>query len=163
MSNLQQNFWITDYGLGKSMDRVAKEASKAEKVALKAGAKVVKESIIQAVTAKGFKVNSKSSYNDRLVDAIRIGHINKQGKIIVHAWGTRKSGSGTFRLRFFESSKNRYQKTFKGKRLQNKRYVGNLSKYNGWFKSGFNASQGKVMPAMENALEKYIKRVWENG
>lgn len=174
-NNLEKNFWITDFGLGKSMQQVLKAADGAEKAALKAGARVVKESIKKAVSAKGFSVSSRNStyghrknimyqqhsYSDRLIDAVRVGHINKRGKITIHAWGTRKKDSGTYRLRFFESSKQRYQKNFKGKRLAKPRYIGSLSKYNGWFASGFNASKGNVQPAMEKALEKYINKIWD--
>ena len=45
-------------------------------------------------------------FSDRLIDAIRTSKIKNEGTgelhMKVHAMGSRKSGSGTFRARFFE-------------------------------------------------------------
>lgn len=156
------SFKITDYGLQDSLQNVLKKMEKAEKSALRKGANVMKKYVKRTVKSTGLEVTKKNpKYIDRLIDAVRVTK-PRNGAIKVHILGSRKSGSGTYRLRFFESSTDRYAKTWKGKKLKKKRYLGNLSKFNGFFMSGINSSKSETMEAMDKALEKYIEKAF-NG
>lgn len=155
-------FEIIDNGLEKSLKEVLKISERAEKAALKSGAGALKKGVRDKLKATKLKVNSKSSkYNDRLIDAVRSTKV-KNGEIKVHILGTRKSGSGTFRLRFFESPKTRYNVTRNGVKLKKKRKVGSLSKFNGFFASGINSSKSEAERRMDATLTKYIQKAW-NG
>lgn len=72
-------------------------------------------------TRKAFKIalpaatHRNPQYSDRLIDAIRKSRVKESStgilKTAVHAMGTTKSGSGTFRARFFETgTKERHHK-----------------------------------------------------
>lgn len=155
-------FRITDYSLHDSLENVLKTMSRAENSALRKGANVMKKSVKKAVKATGLNVTSKNSkYTDRLIDAIR-NTKPKDGYIKVHILGTKKTGSGTYRLRFFESPKVRYQTKVNGKNLKKKRKLGSLSDFNGFFSLGINSSQSETIQAMDLALEKYIEKAF-NG
>lgn len=160
----------TDYSLETSVNNVLKDAEKAEKAALRAGGNLLKNNIkkeVQTSIKNSTRRNStypkghKVSFIDRLIDAVRITKPH-DGYIKFHILGTKKKGSGTYRLRFFESAKERFQKKVNGKTLKTSRRLGNLGKFNGFFMRGVNASQGQLQPTMEAALEKYIKKAW-NG
>lgn len=158
MSNAK--FIIEDFGLHDSLQNVLKTMERAEKSALRKGASVQRKSVKDAVTATGLRVTSKNSnFTDRLIDAIRSSKPSN-GSIKTHILGTRKKGSGTYRLRFFESSKKRYQTKVNGKQLKKKRYLGTLSKYNGFFAAGINAAEPEAIKAMDLALEKYIEKAF---
>lgn len=154
----------TDLTLEKSLKEVMKVAERAEKSALRAGGQLIKKNVKEQVRTSipgSTKNNSGGIYFDRLIDAVRITK-PQNGFLKYHILGTKKKDSGTFRLRFFESARERYQTKIKGKKLKTKRYLGNLGKFNGFFARGVAASQGQLKPTMEAALEKYIKRAW-NG
>lgn len=79
--------------------------------AIKRDAKKAFKSKLPKASHKGGK------FSDRLIDAIRSSKIKNQGTgelhLKVHTMGTRKSGSGTFRARFFEGgTRNRTQKPY---------------------------------------------------
>lgn len=155
-------FEIIDNGLEMSLKQVLKISERAEKSALKAGANVMKKSVKDKLIATGVKVMQRNpKYNDRLIDAVRVTK-PRNGMIKVHILGTRKSKSGTYRLRFFESPKNRYNKKRHGTPLRTPRDVGSLSKYNGFFAAGVNASIPEVERKMDEAIAKYIEKAW-NG
>ena len=105
------SFKIVDNGHLMSLNELLKNASRAENAVLKAGANVVKKHVKKALVATKLDIYSTGKYNDRLIDALRVTK-PRNGEIKVHILGTRKSGSGTFRLRFFESDKTRYNKSF---------------------------------------------------
>ena len=102
--------------------------------------------------------NHNPKYTDTLQDAIRNTHT--EGDIItIHILGTRDSGSGTYRTRFFEGgtkSGTRYQKTRNGKRLKNKKFVGRLGAL-GFFSSAISSSGGEVMNAMQQAINEMME------
>lgn len=153
-------FRITDYTLHDSLENVLKVMERAEKSALKKGANVMKKSVKKAAKATGLNLTGKNpKYTDRLIDAIRSSK-PQDGYIKVHILGTKKTGSGTYRLRFFESSKVRYQTKVNGKTLKKKRKLGSLSDYNGFFAQGINTSQSDTVKAMDIALEKYIEKAF---
>ena len=161
MSNQAGITW-TDLTLGKRLNEVLKVSDRAEKAALRAGGNIIKKNIKEQVRTS-IKGSTKSSANfiDKLIDAVRITKPH-DGYIKYHILGTKKKGSGTYRLRFFESARDRYETKINGKTLKKKRFIGNLGKFNGFFARGVNTSQGSLQPAMQAALEKYINKAW-NG
>lgn len=101
--------------------------------------------------------NHNPKYTDTLQDAIRNTHT--EGDVItIHILGTRDSGSGTYRTRFFEGGTKegtRYQKTRNGKRLKKKKFVGRLGAL-GFFSSAVSSSGGEVMNAMQQAINEMM-------
>ena len=154
---------IVEDTLGRSIDEVTKVMSRAESSALRKGANVIKKNIRQAVKDSDFKSTTRNpKYNDRLIDAVRSGKV-KDGSIVVHIMGTQQSGSGTYRLRFFEGgTKERIQKSIKGKPLKKERKLSSIKAYK-FFSSGLNNSQSDVTKAMDEQLTKYIEKAWNNG
>lgn len=161
--NNQAGIRWTDYTLETRLQDILKDAEKAEKAALRAGGQLIKKNVKNEVgsTIPGSKKNNSGIFYDRLIDAVRITK-PYHGYIKYHILGTKKKGSGTFRLRFFESAKMRYQTKINGKPLKSKRKIGSLAKFNGFFARGVAASQSQLQPTMQAALEKYIKKAW-NG
>jgi hypothetical protein len=98
--------------------------------------------------------NHNPKYNDTLQDAIRFTH-TEGDEIIVHTMGTRESGSGTYRTRFFElgsKADQRYQKSFKGVPLKKKRYVGKLPSLK-FFSSAVASEASKAIQSMEQVID----------
>lgn len=142
----------------KSISWMESEAPKYFKRALTRGAIVLKDKTrqnLQSVLPASSNHNPK--YNDTLQDAIRNSKVSID-QVTVHILGTRDSGSGTYRTRFFEGgtkSGTRYQKTRNGKRLKNKKFVGRLGAL-GFFSSAISSSGGEVMNAMQQAINEMM-------
>jgi len=153
----------TDYTLETRLQDILKDAEKAEKAALRAGGQLIKRKVKKEVgsTIPGSKRNTSGTFMDKLIDAVRVTK-PQDGYVKYHILGVRSKKSGTFRLRFFESSKMRYQTKINGKPLKKKRKIGSLAKFNGFFARGVANSQSQLQPTMQAALEKYIKKAW-NG
>ena len=149
--------------LNRSIQDVLKVMSRAEQSALRKGANVIKKNTKQNLRSTGIKVKKPSDkYTDRLIDGVRTSKV-KDGSIVVHVMGTRKTGSGTFRLRFFEGgTRERYATTYKGHQLKKKRRLGHIKSYN-FFNSSLNSSQSDIINAMDVQLTKYIEKAWNNG
>ena len=102
------------------------EAPRYFKRALTRGAIVLKDRTrqnLQSVLPASSNHNPK--YNDTLQDAIRNSKVSID-HVTVHILGTRNSGSGTFRTRFFEGgtkSGTRYQKTRNGEKRWQKSFL----------------------------------------
>ncbi len=147
-------------------------AYKAKQSALRKGANVLKDAAKEGITQAGFSYNTKNShkrktqYNDALIDGIRVTGIKEDGNWVgVHILGSRASGSGTFRLRFFElGTKDRYVSTYKGKPLKKKKLIGKIDadKY-AFFESSVNGAQDAAAQAFQEQLDKYIQNAWNNG
>lgn len=106
--NISKNFSkAVIRGRRKGMNKVATEIKKTTK-------QLVKSSLPKAAS-------SNSKYSDKMIDAVRTTKYKEStlvGEAIagVHIMGTRKTGSGTFRLRFFEAgTSERFVKTHKRK------------------------------------------------
>ena len=153
----------TDYTLETRLQDILKDAEKAEKAALRAGGQLIKKNIRKEVgsTIPGSKRNTSGTFSDKLIDAVRVTK-PQDGYIKYHILGTRSPKSGTFRLRFFESAKMRYQTKINGIKLKKKKKIGSLAKFNGFFARGVANSQSQLQPTMQAALEKYINKAW-NG
>lgn len=149
---------FTDTSLFRATSASLKAYDRAEKKGLRTGANVVKKQIRKALGATGLKANSRGTYKDRLIDAIKSSGPKDDGTIKVHILGTKSKGSGTFRLRFFEYATKRYHR----KGLKKPRYIGKLDKYNGFFQQGWNAARSEALEKMASAFNKYIEDAWNN-
>lgn len=143
-----------------------KEIDKAIRKGMRKGLQQHRKQVISNLKTSIPKANKRNPlYSDRLVDAVKIRAKNdrdaESGVIIgkIHVMGSQKKGSGTFRTRFFEGgTKDRYQKTYKGRPLKKKRYIGKLdAKY--FFRSGQSGVQDTVSSEISNALIETIQRL----
>lgn len=143
-----------------------KEIDKAIRKGMRKGLQQHRKQVISNLKTSIPKANKRNPlYSDRLVDAVKIRAKNDRdsqtGVIIgkIHVMGSQKKGSGTFRTRFFEGgTKDRYQKTYKGRPLRKKRYIGKLdAKY--FFRSGQDGVQDTVSSEISNALIETIQRL----
>lgn len=150
-----------------------KQAKGAEDAALRAGARALKKEVKKEVIKTIPGATHKGKWKDTLVDAVRQSKPYRDRAAIsvylavshrsVNSSDSTSGKSGAFRLRFFESSKERYVKSYRGVKLKTPRKAGNLSKFNGFFDRGVTNGQSKIDPAMRQAFEKYINRLWTNG
>ena len=134
--------------------------TKEMKKALKTGITKAANSLRQA-TRKSLKTalpqsNVKSpKYNDKMTDAVRRSKIeeSKQHEISakVHIMGTRNTGSGTYRTRFFE----------KGTGLRRTRKGYNRGQLKGlyFFQSANAAFQQEYEKTLNNEIAKAIKKI----
>ena len=138
------------------IDRIKEILPRAERRALYTAAVFLRDKIKQSLISAVPKATmSNSKYNDTLADAVRFTRIDGMS-LKVHALGTRQSGSGTFRARFFESgTKERYQKTFNGVKLNKKRRLGKINATN-FFSSAVESNRSAVLQIIENEILKYI-------
>lgn len=143
-----------------------KEIDKAIRKGMRKGLQTHRKQVIQNLkTSLPKAVKRNPMYNDRLVDAVKIRAKNdrdaESGVIIgkIHVMGTQKKGSGTYRTRFFEGgTKDRYQKTYKGRPLKKKRYIGKIGPL-GFFQSGAANVQGTVSSEISKELISTIDRL----
>lgn len=148
--------------LNRSIQDVLKVMSRAEQSALRKGANVIKKNTKANLKTTGINIGHNPKYTDTLNDGVRTSKV-KDGAVVVHVMGTQKTGSGTFRLRFFEGgTQERYAKTYKGRPLKKKHRLGSIKSYN-FFNSALSSSQSEVMDAMDAQLTKYIEKAWNNG
>ena len=154
---------IVEDTLGRSIDEVSKVMSKAESSALRKGANLIKKNVRSSVRSSDFDSTSRNpNYTDRLIDAVRSSKV-KDGSIKVHVLGTRSSGSGTYRLRFFEGgTKERIQTKVNGKSLRKPRNLKRIKAYH-FFEIGVNESQTEILSTMDEQLTKIIEKAWNNG
>lgn len=148
--------------LSTSIEDVMKVMPRAERSALSKAASVLKKHIRNSMNNAMSAARKRSpKYTDRLIDAIRSTKF-KDGAITVHIMGTRKTGSGTFRTRFFEKgTKDRYAKTYKGKPLKKPRYLGKIKPLR-FFAQAVSSSKTEVSDTIQNQLDKYIRQAWRN-
>jgi len=126
-----------------------------------AGAKSLVESIKESLLRELPKASQQNpKFKDTMVDAIRFSKpysktdldINRR----VHALGVYEPKSGTYRTRFYEKlTKPRYQKTYKGKKLKKKRYVGQVGGTM-FFSKGYEQGKAEAINRMKDAVKKYL-------
>lgn len=128
--------------------------------AVLAGARSLVQSIKDALLASVPKANQRNpKYTDTLLDAIRFSSPNNDGTRTVHALGVRDKGSGTYRTRFFnKTTKDRYQKTYKGKKLKKKRFVGTVGG-TFFFNKGLNQGKQEAIDRMKNAITNILNHI----
>lgn len=148
---------------GRSIKEVLKVMARAEASALRRAAGIIKKKAkTNAKSTKVAMTKRSDKYNDTLIDAIRQSKV-RDGAIVVHTMGTRKSGSGTFRTRFFEGGTQiRYQKTQNGVTLQKPRKVGKITA-TPFFGPAVSTSDSELLKVMDEQLKKYIEKAWENA
>ena len=138
-------------------EETAREMPGIEKLALYKAGFFLRDKIRQQLLTNVPKANVKNpKYNDTLLDAIAFTHPDG-ASITVNALGNRKSGSGTFRTRFFEAgTHNRFHKQQNGIKLKKKRAIGKITG-NHFFSTAVNANESAVISIMEQVISKYIK------
>ena len=136
------------------------EVHDAKQSALRHAGLVLKNSIKDAFRSSGINDTGKSGkFNDRLIDAIRQTPVTgTDTSVKVHILGVREKGSGTYRLRFFEGgTKERFQKTYKGKPLKKKRSLKKIKDYH-FFASSAESSWQAAMDAFNQTFDKKINQ-----
>jgi len=139
-----------------NFDEIAKEMPNIEKRALYRGAYFLREKIRQSLVSAVPKATQRNpKYNDTLVDAVGFSRVDG-ASLVVNAMGTRKTGSGTYRTRFFEEgTRDRYQKNINGIKLKKKKYIGKI-KPTKFFASAVNANRDATVKMMEDVIAEYV-------
>lgn len=140
------------------------ELANAFKSALSATGMVLKKETLRQLKSKlPAASESSTKYNDRMIDAVRLSILKNKGNNVgqeeafVHILGTRSSGSGTYRLRFFEGgTKDRTIKTgkFAGKE------VGHIAALN-FFDTAIKSSYEKMKTTMDQRISSIIDKINE--
>lgn len=144
--------------IGK-FEEAIKELPRVEKQALYTAATFLRDKGRESLISKLPKATQANpKYKDTLADAVRFTKVDG-ASLKVHALGTRETGSGTYRARFFEEqTKDRYQKTWKGIKLKKKRYLGHVGPLH-YFKSAMDANMNEAVSKMEDILGKHLENI----
>ena len=146
-----------------NFDEIAKEMPNIEKRALYKAAYFLREKIQQSLISAVPKATQKNpKYIDTLVDAVGFSRVDGASTTI-NAMGTRKTGSGTYRTRFFEEGTvKRYHKKRNGIKLKKKKYIG-LIKPTHFFSSAVNANKDAAVKLMEDVLTEYVDTAFKKN
>ncbi len=155
--------------LNWSFDRMAREIPEIEETALRVGAYTLQQEVKKRLLSKmstasnpvrqqtgknGYKITSQ----EPLVDAIRQTK-TENGKVKVHALGSGSSGSTTFITRFYEEvTKQRYNKSYKGKKLKTRRYTGIVGGLH-FFNDTINAYMGKTTQIISDIINNKLNLI----
>lgn len=139
-----------------NFDEIAKEMPNIEKRALYKAAYFLRDKIRQSLISAVPKATQKNpKYNDTLVDAVGFSRVDGASTTI-NAMGNRKTGSGTFRTRFFEEGTvKRYHKKRNGIRLKKKKFIGRI-KPTKFFTSAVQANRNAAVKMMEDVITEYV-------
>lgn len=151
-----------------SFDRLIKEMPELCNSALNVGAYIIKDSIKSVFASRmpaanrAFKVpaTSQGGYKitkpDRLVDAVMQSKA-KIDHVTISVRGN-APGSPLFIARMYDhGTKDRYVRTYKGKKLKTRRYVGSIDGVN-YFNPGISQGEEPAYNAMQSVFEKHIER-----
>lgn len=143
------------------LEEMKEKLPKAETHALYHAAYFLRDKIRNELVSKIPKATQKNPrYNDTLVDAVGFTKVDG-ASLTVNAMGTRKTGSGTYRTRFFENdTRDRYQKTYKGIKLKKKRFLGHITGTH-FFKSAVQANEQGVVEMMREIIGKYVQEAFK--
>lgn len=143
------------------LEEMREQLPKAEKRALYRAAYFLRDKIRQSLISNVPKATQKNpKYNDTLVDAVGFTPVDG-ASLTVNAMGTRKTGSGTYRTRFFEEgTRDRYQKTHNGIKLKRKKFIGKLQPTH-FFKSAVEANQSAAVKLMEDVISEYVQKIYD--
>lgn len=146
--------------LNWSFDRLEREFPRYANAALYAGSSVLKEETKEQMLAKlPAAAHRNPRYDDTLLDAVRNTRADGN-EVSVHILGSRAPGSGTYRARFFEGgTKERFQKTYRGKPLKKKHKLGSISAKH-FLEDAAAISEPQVLQAMEDVINRLFE---ENG
>lgn len=144
-----------------SFDRMAREMPEIETSALKSGAMMLKEKMKENLVSKfpaaskPVRIQTKNGYlinsQEPLTEGIRQTK-TENGRVKVHALGSGKGGSSTFITRFYENdTQQRYNKNYKGKKLNKRRFTKNLTGVH-FFQDTINAYMEKVTKHIGNVI-----------
>lgn len=144
------------------LEELREELPRAERRALYRAAYFFRDKIRQSLSSAIPKATqSNPKYNDTLVDAVGFTKVDG-ASLNINAMGNRKKGSGTFRARFFEAgTKDRYQKTRNGVKLQKKKYTGKISA-TWFFHKAVNANEAQAVKLMEDVISEYVNIAMKN-
>lgn len=140
-----------------NFDEIAKEMPNIEKRALYRAAYFLRDKIRESLISAVPKATQKNpKYIDTLVDAVGFSRVDGASTVI-NAMGTRKTGSGTYRTRFFEEGTvKRYHKKRNGVRLKKKKYIGFI-KPTRFFASAVNANKQAAIDIMRDTITEYVQ------
>ena len=146
-----------------NFDEIAKEMPNIEKRALYRAAHFLRDKIRESLISAVPKATQKNpKYIDTLVDAVGFSRVDGASTVI-NAMGTRKTGSGTYRTRFFEEGTvKRYHKKRNGIKLKKKKYIGFL-KPTHFFSSAVNANKDAAVKLMEDVLTEYVDTAFKKN
>lgn len=140
-----------------NFDEIAKEMPNIEKRALYRAAYFLRDKIRESLISAVPKATQKNpKYIDTLVDAVGFSRVDGASTTI-NAMGTRKTGSGTYRTRFFEEGTvKRYHKKRNGIKLKKKKYIGFI-KPTRFFASAVNANKQAAIDIMRDTITEYVQ------
>lgn len=140
-----------------NFDEIAKEMPNIEKRALYKAAYFLRDKIQQSLISAVPKATQKNpKYIDTLVDAVGFSRVDGASTVI-NAMGTRKTGSGTYRTRFFEDgTRERFHKKRNGIRLKKKKSVGKITATK-FFASAVNANKQAAIDIMRDTITEYVQ------
>lgn len=140
-----------------NFDEIAKEMPNIEKRALYRAAYFLRDKIRESLISAVPKATQKNpKYIDTLVDAVGFSRVDG-ASTTVNAMGTRKTGSGTYRTRFFEEGTvKRYHKKRNGIKLKKKKYIGFI-KPTRFFASAVNANKQAAIDIMRDTITEYVQ------
>ena len=146
-----------------NFDEIAKEMPNIEKRALYRAAYFLRDKIRESLISAVPKATQKNpKYIDTLVDAVGFSRVDGASTTI-NAMGTRKTGSGTYRTRFFEEGTvKRYHKKRNGIKLKKKKYIGFI-KPTHFFSSAVNANKDAAVKLMEDVLTEYVDTAFKKN
>ena len=146
-----------------AFEEIANQMPNIEKRALYHAAYFLRDEIRKSFKSKLPKADQRNPrYSDTLLDAVGFSKVDG-ASLNVNAMGNRKSSSGTYRARFFEEgTKDRYQKTRNGIRLNKKKFIGKIKPTN-FFRSAVQANRGMVASKMEEVIIPYIKQIFDKN
>lgn len=146
-----------------NFDEIAKEMPNIEKRALYRAAYFLRDKIRESLISAVPKATQKNpKYIDTLVDAVGFSRVDGASTTI-NAMGTRKTGSGTYRTRFFEEGTvKRYHKKRNGIKLKKKKYIGYI-KPTKFFSSAVNANKDAAVKLMEDVLTEYVDTAFKKN
>ena len=155
--NLKITGTLTD-----TIDNLRDALPRAEKRALYRAAYFLRDKIRQSLVSAIPKATVRNpNYNDTLADAVRFTRVDG-ASLKVHALGTRASGSGTFRTRFFEAGTvERFHKQRNGIKLNKKKSVGHITATH-FFQSAVDANRSAVTQIMEDVISEYVNIAIKN-
>jgi hypothetical protein len=161
MSNVKADIKIVEDTFSVKADEILRVMPNAVNSGLRAAARLLYTATRKILRSK-FPNSTKRNplYNDTLYDGVKMKKPHN-GEIAVHVMGTKKKGSGTFRLRFFEGgTADRYQTKIKGKTLKKKRYIGKIEALRFFEAANGQISQSVVNSKMDEQIEKYLNKKW---
>lgn len=163
--------WVGIFGeLNSSFDEMVKTMPDTCKKALNVGAWILKNSVKSCfarkmpAAARAFKVpaTSKGGYKitkpDMLIDAVMQSSATTDHATISVRGNA--PGSPLFISRMYDSgTKDRYLRTYKGKKLNKRHYVGSVGGVH-YFGPGINEGEEAAYAAMQNIFEKQLSKIY---